>query len=73
MGALLGIVGLGLAGLLGLILAATMVPEEVPEELPPVAPPEEEEELRKSSTPSTGRAMFSGQDLPNGNEYMISG
>ena len=47
MGALLGIVGLGLAGLLGLILAATMVPEEVPEELPPVAPPEEEEEVEE--------------------------
>lgn len=47
MGALLGIVGLGLAGLLGaLILAATTVPEEVPEEVPPeeILPPEEEEE-----------------------------
>lgn len=47
MGALIGIVGLGLAGLLGaLILAATTVPEEAPpEELPPeeIPPPEEEE------------------------------
>ena len=48
MGVLIGIVGLGLAGLLGtLILAAATVPEEVPEEVPPVAPPEEEEEVEE--------------------------
>lgn len=44
MGALLGIVGLGVVGLLGaLILAATRVPEEVPPE--ELLPPEEEEEV----------------------------
>ncbi|MBA7686688.1 hypothetical protein ES703_95141 [subsurface metagenome] len=43
MGALLGIVGLGLAGLLGaLILVATRIPEEAP-----LLPPPEEEEVEE--------------------------
>lgn len=42
MGPLILLVGLGLAGLAGVLLAATTVPEEVP---PEEAPPEEEEEV----------------------------
>ncbi|MBA7655206.1 hypothetical protein ES703_63105 [subsurface metagenome] len=61
MGALLGIVGLGVVGLLGvLILAATGVPLEVPEEVPPeeIPPPEEEEVI--DATLRSGYAWWEG-------------